>query len=290
MSRTIIREITPLSASDCFTLQSHEKKTLDIPLHYHEEYELTLILNGRGAKRVVGDSIEIIGDLELVLFGPNLYHGWFNQHCTSDAILEVTIQFHKNLLDEMLLKRNQFFFIKSMFENAQRGIHFSNETVKSIAGRILNLKQKNRFESVLELLSILHSLSISDNMKVLSHPGFSDEKFDSKSRRIGKIFEHLHNNYNKQITVSEIAKIVNMPDASLCRFIKRRTGKTLIDSLNEIRLGHASRMLIASNDTISEVAYKAGFNNISNFNRIFKRKKLCVPKEFRETYTLANGV
>jgi transcriptional regulator GlxA family with amidase domain len=127
-------------------------------------------------------------------------------------------------------------------------------------------------------------------MRVLSHPGFSCDRVENKSRRIGKIFDHLHNNYDKPVTVSEIAKIVNMPEASLCRFMKKKTGKTLIDSLNEIRLGHASRMLIASDDSISEVAYKAGFNNISNFNRIFKRKKLCVPKEFRETYTLANRI
>ena len=66
---------------------------------------------------------------------------------------------------------------------------------------------------------------------------------------------------------------------------KKRTGKTFIDSLNEIRLGHASRMLIDTTNTIAEIAYKCGFNNISNFNRIFKRKKFCIPKEFREAYT-----
>ena len=92
-------------------------------------------------------------------------------------------------------------------------------------------------------------------------------------------------NYYRQITLAEVAKIANMPEASFSRFIKKRTNKTFIDSLNEIRLGHASRMLIDTTYTIAEIAYKCGFNNISNFNRLFKRKKLCVPKEFREAYT-----
>ena len=86
------------------------------------------------------------------------------------------------------------------------------------------------------------------------------------------------------ITLAEVSKLANMPESSFSRFIKQRTGKTFIDSLNEIRLGHASRMLIETTNTIAEIAYKCGFNNISNFNRVFKRKKFCNPKDFRETY------
>jgi len=138
---------------------------------------------------------------------------------------------------------------------------------------------------VLELLSILHGLSTTPNMKTLSEASFTNEKFFYNSRRIERVFEHMNANYNKQVTLAEVARIANMPEASFSRFIKKRTGKTFIDSLNEIRLGHASRMLINSTTTVAEIAYKCGFNNISNFNRIFKRKKMCIPKEFRETYT-----
>jgi AraC-like DNA-binding protein len=285
MIKNVMREITPLTPSDCFTMFSRVKKNFDFPLHYHDEYELNLILNGQGAKRVVGDHIEVIDSMELVLIGPNLYHAWFTHQCTTEAITEVTIQFHKDLFDEKLLKRNQLSFVKSMFENAQRGILFSKETIATIADRVLNLNKKTGFDSALELLSILNDLSISKNMKMLSDPGFSDEKFHYNSRRIEKVFEHLNANYNKQITLAEVSKIANMPEASFSRFIKKRTGKTFIDSLNEIRLGHASRMLIETTNTVAEIAYKCGFNNISNFNRIFKRKKFCIPKDFRETYT-----
>jgi len=253
--------------------------------NYHDEYELNLILNAKGAKRVVGGHIEVIDDLELVLVGPNVYHAWFTHQCQSESITEITIQFHKDLFDDKFLRRNQLSFVKNMIERSQRGILFSQETVSALKDRIQSLSKKSGFDSVLELLSVLHDLSISRNMKTLSDSSFSNEQFHYNSRRIEKVFEYMNGHYNMQITLAEVAKIANMPEASFSRFIKKRTGKTFIDSLNEIRLGHASRMLIDTTNTISEIAYKCGFNNISNFNRIFKRKKFCIPKDFRETYT-----
>jgi len=285
MTSNVMREITPLTPGDCFTIFSRVKQKFDFPLHYHEEYELNLILNAKGAKRVVGGHIEVIDDLELVLVGPNVYHAWFTHQCQSKSITEVTIQFHKDLFDDKLLRRNQLSFVKNMMERSQRGILFSPETVTALKDRIISLNKKSGFDSVLELLSILHDLSISRNMKTLSDSSFSNEQFHYNSRRIEKVFEYMNSHYNMQITLAEVAKIANMPEASFRRFIKKRTGKTFIDSLNEIRLGHASRMLIDTTNTVSEIAYKCGFNNISNFNRIFKRKKFCIPKDFRETYT-----
>lgn len=280
-----MREITSLTPSDCFTVLSRTKKKFDFPLHYHEEYELNLVMNAGGVKRVVGDHIEVIDDLELVLIGPNLYHGWFTHQCENENITEVTIQFHKDLFDEKFLKRNQLAFLKNMLDRAQRGISFAPETIVTLKDRLLALERKNGFDSVLELLSILHDLSISRNMRVLSNLSFTNDKLSYNSRRIEKVFDHMNANYHKHVTLAEVARIANMPEASFSRFIKKRTGKTFIDSLNEIRLGHASRMLIDSTNTVAEIAYKCGFNNISNFNRIFKRKKMCIPKEFRETYT-----
>ena len=284
-SNSVMHEITPLTPGDCFTIFSRVKNKFDFPLHYHEEYELNFIIGAKGAKRVVGGNIETIEELELVLVGPNLYHAWFTHQCINEEITEVTVQFHKDLFDERFLKRNQMSFVKGMLERAQRGLAFPRETIVTLKDRLLALDKKSGFDSVLELLSILHDLSISRNMKTLSDISFSNEKFNYSSRRIEKVFEFLNTNYTRSVTLAEVAKIANMPEASFSRFIKKRTGKTFIDSLNEIRLGHASRMLIDSTTTVAEIAYKCGFNNISNFNRIFKRKKLCIPKDFRGTYT-----
>jgi AraC-like DNA-binding protein len=285
MNDKITREITPLTQSDCFTIFTRYKKEFDFPMHYHEEYELNLILNAKGARRIIGDHIDTIDDAELAFIGPNLYHHWSTHKCHSPEILEVTIQFHKDLFDQKLLNRNQLSLIRNMFERSQKGILFSQETIHRIKSRILSLNQKNGFDSVLELISILHDLSSSRNQRILSDTSFVNDSFNYNSRRIEKVFEYMNANYSKQITLTEIAKVANMPEVSFSRFIKKRIGSTFIDSLNEIRLGYVTRMLIDTTQTVGEIAYSCGFNNMSNFNRIFKKKKNCTPKEFRDNFS-----
>jgi AraC-like DNA-binding protein len=290
MQTNILREITPLTSSDCFTIFTRVKSEFDFPLHSHEELELNFIMNAKGAKRVVGDHIAEIDDLELVLVGSNLPHVWQTHKCTSKEIREITIQFHKDLLDEKFLRRNQLSFIRNMLERSGRGILFSKQTIEQIMPRLMILNQKQGFDSVLELLSILHDLSISRNMHSLSDATFNNAQFSYNSRRIGKVVDYMNQNFHKSISLTEVARLTNMTDVSFSRFFKTRTGITFMDSLLEMRLGHASRLLIDTTESISEVAYDCGFNNISNFNRLFKKKKGCTPKEFRENYSYGSRV
>jgi AraC-like DNA-binding protein len=285
MSQSILREITPLTQSDCFTIFSRKKDKFAFPLHYHEELELNFIQQGAGAKRVVGDHIEVIEDLELVLVGSNLQHAWFTHQCQSKDIFEVTIQFHKDLLDEKFLRRNQLSYIRSMLERSQRGILFSRETTAQMAPRLKDLSQRHGFDSVLELMSILHDLSISRNFKLLSDASFNQVDYSFNSRRIEKVFFNINDNFHKSISLAEVSKLAGMTDVSFSRFFKTRTGINFVDSLTEIRLGHASRMLIDTTHSIAEIAYNCGFNNISNFNRVFKKRKGCSPKKFRQEYS-----
>lgn len=286
----VYREITPLTPFDCFTIFSREKKDFDFPLHHHEEFELNLIINGKGVKRIIGDHIGVIDNAELVLVGSHLPHAWFTHQYqwteNKPLIHEITIQFHKDLFDEKFLLRNQLFFIKSLFEKASNGILFSKETVQRIYPRLLMLSKTKDFMSVLELMAILHELSISKDMLSLSNSTFKDnEAIHINSRRLENVFAYMQTNFTQDIPLSKVAQIAGMTEVSFSRFIKKRTGKTYIESLNEIRLGHASRMLIETTHAIAEIAYKNGFNNLSYFNRIFKNKNGITPKEFRENYS-----
>lgn len=287
MQNDLLKEITPLTQSDCYTLFSRVKEGFDFPLHFHEELELNFIKNAKGAKRVIGDHFEEIEELELVLVGSNLQHAWFTHHCKTKEIVEITIQFHKDLFDDKFLSRNQLNFIRTMLEKSGRGILFSKETTLQLAPRLLALEKKQGFDSILELMSILHDLSISRNMRLLSDASFSTalELSNFNSRRIKKVLEHINKNFDKEVTLNDAAKLINMTDVSFSRFFKQRTGYTFIDNLIYVRLGHASRILIDTTQSVAEVAYNCGFNNISNFNRAFKKKKGCTPKEFRENFT-----
>jgi len=212
-------------------------------------------------------------------------HGWFGSGYKKNQIEEITIQFYKDFFDEKFLQKNQLSFIRNMLRRSLRGILFSAETTRRLEPRIYGLGKKQGFDSVLELMSILHDLSISRDFRILSDSGFSDtEVFSYNSRRIEKVMEFIHTSFDKQISLGEAAKIASMTESAFSRFFKLRTGMTFIDCLTEVRLGHASRMLISTTKTIAEIAYSCGFNNISNFNRIFRKKKSCTPRELRESY------
>lgn len=280
----IVREITPLTQNDCFTVFSREKTEFNFPLHNHEDMEINLILNAAGAQRIVGDHIGELDDCELVCVGSNLAHGWFTHHCKSKHIKEVTIQFHKDLFDERFLSRNELVNIRNMFENSKRGLMFQKAAIESIAPRILALEHKNGFDSILELLSIIHDMSLYRDVRLLSDLSFTVDQFNSNSRRIENVFKYMNTNFSKQITLCDVAAIAHMTKTSFSRFIKQRTGFSFVESRDEIRLGHVSKMLIDTSNSVAEIAFKCGFNNMANFNRVFKSKKGLTPKEFRENY------
>jgi AraC-like DNA-binding protein/mannose-6-phosphate isomerase-like protein (cupin superfamily) len=279
----VIREITPLTKNDCFAVFYKAEGEINAPLHNHDYVEIKLILNGGGARRIVGNHIGEVGEKELVCIGANLTHGWFNHKCINNKITEVTLQFEKDLLNENLLAKNQLVNIRKMFEKAERGILFPSATIDLIETRILSLHNKQGFDSILELFSILNFLSLSQS-EVLSE-GIADKDLNYASRRIRNVFEFMSDNYHQHITLADVAKIANMAEASFSRFIRHNTGKSFIENLNSFRLGHVSRMLINTEHTISEISYKCGFNNMANFNRIFKKKNGMTPKEFRASIT-----
>lgn len=281
----IYHEITSLTENDCFVVFDREKTEFDFPVHYHEEYELNFIENAAGIKRVVGDSMELTGELELVLIGSNLPHGWIGKIPEGSHIHEVTIQFHKDLFDDRFLNRNQLSFVKSLLEYASRGVKFTPDAIRNIRPRLMNLSNKNGFDSVLELISILHYLSISKDMRMLASPSFMQEQVTSRNYRIEIAFQYMRNHYDRDITLEDLARQVSMTEASFSRFIKKRTGLTFVESLNNIRLGHASRLLIDTTMNIAEISFKCGFNNLSYFNRVFKKKYACTPRQFRDNYT-----
>ncbi len=285
MPKEILREITPLMPGDCFTIFYREKKEFDFPLHYHDEYELNFILNAPDAQRIIGDHIDLIGEMELALVGPNLPHGWFTHNCKSEKIFETTIQFHRDMLEDKFLKRDQLSLIRQLLHQSNKGILFSKECMQQIGPKINDLTRRTGFDSVLGLLSILHDLSIARNSKTLSDSYTHLPPYSYNSRRIEKVTEYIYNNYQKEITLGDVAHIANMPETSFSRFIKKHTGRTFIDTLNELRLGHASRLLIETTNSVAEIAYDCGFNNISYFNRVFKKLKNCTPKEYRDHFS-----
>ncbi len=284
MTAEVHREITPLSPEDSFLVFDRVKDDFDFPIHFHPEFELNFILNGKGVRRVIGDSMEDIEDIELVLVGPNLQHGWELHNCTNKNIHEITIQFHNDLFDVKLLSRRIMKPIKDMFERSSHGILFSEKITKEVTPKILRLSKIDSIDYFLELISILQDLANSRNQRLLSSYTSNNKDFEN-SDKIKIIYEYVQENYQNKISLTEISKLVNMSPVSFNRFIKKRTGKTLIEYVNDTRIGYASRWLIEKDLSIAEIAFKCGFNNIANFNRVFKKSKNCTPSKYREEFS-----
>jgi len=285
MKSQIHREITPLTENDCFLVFDRERNGFTFPIHFHPEYEINYIRHAAGARRIVGDHIGEITERELVIVGPHLYHGWENyNNSKTETLHEITIQFPPNLFSETYLNKNIVKPLKELLANANRGILFSEATTKLVEERLFSLSRKRGYDSFMEFQSLLYDLAISRDQKILTNTSFSPNDSFQNSEKIKKIYRYIQENYHKKIKVEEVADLVDLSVVSFSRLIKLRTGKTFIDFLNELRLGYATKLLIESNKNITEICYECGFNNISNFNRIFKKSQNCTPSEFRESY------
>lgn len=278
------REITPLSNEDFFIVLNNFHAKFDFPIHYHPEYELNFVFNSTG-KRIIGDCIQNYEEMDLVLIGPNTPHAWTGRNKHDDARV-ITIQFQSDILSEVTLNKNLMAPVKDMLDNSYRGIEFSHEIQCNFKKRFLELSDKSDFDSLLEFLSILYDLSISRNKKLLCDPSFVKKYENCKSIRITNVTDYIYKHYSGQLKLKEVADLVNMTESAFSHFFKKRTHRSFSDFLHDVRIGNATRQLIESEKSMAEIGYECGFNNLSNFNRIFKKKKGCTPTEFKKNQQL----
>jgi AraC-like DNA-binding protein len=285
--RITLSEVTPLSDKDCFYIADRRKTEFTYPLHQHAEYELNFVECAPGVQRIVGDSNEIIGDYDLVLLtSKDLEHVWKQNECISKDIREITIQFSPDLFFSNFLHKNQFDSIRKMLEKAQRGLCFPMQGILRVYPMLDTLsEEKQGFFAVIKFMTILYELSLhADEARMLSSSSFAKVKVLSDSRRIQRVQQYIDAHYLEAIRLNTLSELVSMSPTAFSRFFKLHTGRNLSDYIIDIRLGHATRLLVDSSRSVSEICYESGFNNVSNFNRIFKHKKGCSPKDFRDNY------
>lgn len=282
----VLAEITPLSEKDCFYIVERHKTEFTYPLHQHKEYELNFIEHASGARRIVGDSIEEIGDYDLVLIGSeNLEHVWEQGNARTHDIREITIQFTADLFNGEWFSKNQFASISEMLRRAEHGLCFPIGTIMQIYPLLDTLaKERESFVQFLKFMFLLHKLSLSDQARMLASSSFANTTRNPESRRVKKVKQYINDHYAERLNLSELADMVGMAPTAFSRFFRLRSGRTLSDYITDIRLGVASRLLVDTTKNISEICYECGFNNLSNFNRTFRAKRGSSPREFRMMY------
>ena len=284
----VLSEIPPIAPEDSFVLFERHKMDFSFPVHIHNECELNYVSGASWAIRVVAEKIEENGDRDLVLItGNRLEHAWFNGRKDPDAeITEITIQFSPELFSGGLINKTQFFAIKKLFEAAKKGVSFSPVAIDAADVLIAKMCESRGFRSILLFLDLLNTIASDTDYRILSqYSSSADSSAQYDSRRISRIMKYLNANYNRDITLEEIASVVNMSIPTFSRFIRQRTGKSFVNCLNDIRISVVSKRLIEEpTRTVSEIAFECGFSNLSNFNRVFKKKKGMTPQEYRSIF------
>ncbi len=271
---------------DVLYIADRQKKEFTYPIHNHEVYELNFVERAKGVRRIVGDSSEVIGDYDLVLItSPELEHVWEQYQCTSDDIREITIQFDFNMTEDNFFGRNPFISIRKMMNEAKKGLCFPVGAIMKVYSLLDTLSSvTDGFYAVQQFLTILYELSKCEGARTLASSSYAKVAVEDDSRRILKVKNHISKNYRDELRLSVLADIAGMSPSAFSRFFKLHTGRNLSEYIIDIRLGYAARMLVDTARSISEICFSCGFNNLSNFNRIFKKKKGCAPSEFRENY------
>jgi AraC-like DNA-binding protein len=283
----IYQEITPLKAPDICVVLDSFNNGFDYPIHNHPEYELNLII-GMSGTRIVGDSTERYTDCDLVLLGPYLYHKWdgdMHLQNSGKPYRVVTIQFAMDLLSGQFFQKERFFKVRKLLQDSSRGIKFHGKTFEEAASLIISLTEDKGFLNIITFLQLLDLLSESAECDFLASEGFSPKHLRSDSNRIQVAYGYILKHFTQvNLKIGDVASKINMSDSAFSHFFQKYAFRSFTQFLVDIRIGHACKLLLDTDETIGQIAYKSGFNNIANFNRLFKKYRDCTPVEYRRRY------
>lgn len=260
-----------------------------VPWHFHPEIEIMLVTKGKGT-RFIGDSIEYFEAFDLVMVGPNLAHVWKNSQEHYEAGSQLTAECIYILLTENSFGKGFFDVpemhkIRHLLSKSSRGIKFEGETKMRVAKKTLETFQQTGVEQFISLIGILDELSASHEYSFLSTMGYDQKVQASDMQRLNRVLDFLMKNFKQEIKLDQVAEIANMSPTSFCRYFKSRTNKTVIQFLNEIRIGHAHKMLIETQYNMDQVSAESGYKNVSNFYEQFQKITGKSPHKFRKEHS-----
>ena len=250
--------------------------------HFHPEMELVYV-NGSSGKRHIGNHISYFGNGELVFIGSMLPHYGFTDRLSGKES-ETVVQMKMDFLGDSFFSIPETTNILNLFERAKMGLSFYGQTKKEIGSRIEKLPNYDRFERLMELLSIMHALSISNEYSMLNAQGLVLEISRQDNDRINIIYDFVREHFTRSIALDEIADLASMTEPAFCRYFKKISGKTFTKYVNEYRSVHASKLLAEQPLSITEICYQSGFNNFSHFNKKFKEFTGESPSAYRKNF------
>ncbi len=251
--------------------------------HYHPEYELTLITAGRG-RRFVGDHIADFREGDLILLGPLLPHTWRSAARRTSYRRAIVVQFSEDFLGTALQECTELANIQELLFRSRLGLQFHGRCRAKAAKQLETLMKMRGARKLAEFMSILDGLAKTQEVSQLASEAYAVPSQKSTSTRMAGVLETIHQKYQQRLWQTDLARSAGLSNAAFTRNFRRATGTTLVDYVNDLRIGHACRMLAESADLITDICFESGFTNLSNFNRCFLRRRGMTPSQFRSQF------
>ncbi len=277
-----------LNSKEAFILKDQVGPYFNPNWHFHPEFQISLIVEGKGT-RFVGDHVETFEEGDLVITGPNLPHLWRSDEAyfTKGSRLStrgIVIYFDHEILGESLLEKEEFYRMNKLVEKSVRGMSIYGDSKEEIVELMMQIPNEKGFKRIIKLLEILDILANCKEYNLLASPGYSNVNKGVDVDKIRIVYDYVMKNFRTKISLDEVSDLLNMTTTSFCRYFKPRANKTFSSFVNEIRIGHARKLLLEDNYNISEICYECGFGTLSNFNRQFKSVTNLRPLEYRKLY------
>jgi AraC-like DNA-binding protein len=256
--------------------------------HYHPEIELVYIIKGSG-RQFIGDDIHHFKPGDMILLGSNLSHLWrsdakFLRKGSRLRVEAIVIHFLPDCFGTSFFQISENKAIANLLDKARQAVRIKNNTRDMVAERMYRLLNAKNTERIILLLDILHIIAHSKETKPVCSSGLRFPNNPVEADRLNAIYQYILNNFTKEITLEQIARVAHMSPNSFCRYFKSRIKKTFSRFLLEMRVGHACKLLAETHHPVAEICYKSGFNNFSNFNRHFKSIAGRTPLAHRKYY------
>lgn len=271
------------SADKSFSFMVRPCADLVFPYHMHPDFQLNLVLEGKG-KRIVGDHIDEYTSGDLVLLGPNLPHYWtydrdfLTRNGKGTAII---IHFNRNFAGRDFISKPELKPLAQLLDKAYRGIKIEGPILGKLIDILRSVENGTDLMRLVALINILTEISLGKDYKYLAGPAYENKEIPDQELKIKRIINFLSHHYNDgEISLERLANMASMSPTSFSKYFKKQTGQNYVEVLSDLRLSAACKELGSSDYNISQIASRCGYHNLSNFNKLFKAKYKCTPREF----------
>jgi AraC-like DNA-binding protein/mannose-6-phosphate isomerase-like protein (cupin superfamily) len=274
-----LEHVSAMKGNHSFLCYELNVPDFDFYWHYHPEYELTCILQGRG-KKLVGDSYENFREGDLVLLGPNLPHTWISDKRRKENCRAIVIQFSPAFV-EQILQFWELTALEKLFINSYKGLqlnHVKTNQCVTLMQEMIGASEVHKFSLLLQVFDLLSTMQATS----LASAKYRAMKGNDNQQRINQVFQYVEREFKQGLSLKKAADSIHLSQSAFCKFFKRASGKTFSDYTNDIRIAHACQLLMETDKPIRAIALESGFESLTYFNRVFLKKKKLRPGAFRK--------